>query len=374
MSGSELNKIIEHLTQNFTPFNQLSKERIPEIADALRVIEMQKGEIFQLESDTGGDYLFLLKGHLDLVLSTGAVSLLNTENSNNRPFILPSTSYPATLVAGSDVIVCHVNRVMLDKLASWSEVTHLYDDEGNQEIFLRLGKLKNCLVLRSLPLEKAEMAFKRMREIRVNKGDEIIRAGEQGHTFYIITSGSAELWRRSLYEDELHYVETLTEGCSFGNGALITGHSSDRTVRMIENGTLLALDKPDFDEIIGKQFIKRVNSGIAKSMLDNGYLLLDVRYEEEFEENHIPGATLIPLHDLAKRVGELDSSAKYIVYCHSGNRSAVAVMRLAQHSIEAWSLEGGIRDWPYFIGGPYALKNDRRHGPKCRRKTDTVIA
>jgi len=370
MRGFELNKIIEHLAANFVPFNQLSRERIPEIADAIRIIEMYKGEIFQLKSENNGDYLFLLKGHVDLILPTGSISLLNTENSQNRPFVLPATSFASTLVAGDDVIVCHVNREVLDKLISWSEVTQLYNDEGNEEIFLRLSKLKNCLVLRSLPLEKAEMAFKRMREIRVKKGDEIVRAGEQGQTFYIITSGKAELWRHSLYDDELQYVETLTEGCSFGNGALITGHSSDRTIRMIEDGTLLALDKPDFDEIIGKQLIKRVNADIARSMLNNGYRLLDVRYEEEFEESYIPGATLIPLHELGKRIGELDSSAKYIVYCHSGNRSAVAVMRLAQHNIDAWSMDGGIRDWPYTIEGPYAQRTERRSGPRSRRLSD----
>ena len=369
MRGVELNNIIEHLVEHFTPFNQLAKERIPEIADAIRVIEILKGEVFQLRSETGGDYLFLLKGHLDLILPTGALSLLNMENSQHRPFVLPPTAYPFTLVAGADAIVCHVNREMLDKLVSWSEVSNLYEEAGNQEVFLRLSKLKNCPVLRSLPLEKAEMAFRRMREINARKGDEIVRAGEEGMTFYIITSGKAELWRRSLYDDELHFAETLGEGCSFGNGALITGQSSDRTVRMIEDGTLLALDKPDFDEIIGKQLIKRVNAGIAKSMLDSGYRLLDVRYEDEYEESYIPGATLIPLHDLAKRVCELDNSVKYIVYCHSGNRSAVAVMRLAQHAIEAWSLEGGIRDWPYSLDGPFSSRTDRRSGPSCRRKT-----
>ncbi|MCI0506828.1 MAG: cyclic nucleotide-binding domain-containing protein [Gammaproteobacteria bacterium] len=370
MRGFELNKIIEYLAKNFTPFNQLSKLRIPEIADALRVIEMYKGEIFQLRSDTNGDYLFLLKGHLDLLLPTGEVSLLSARNAKSRPFVLPPTTRPPLLKANDDVIVCHVNREMLDKLVSWDEVTQMYEGDGNEDIYLRLANLKNCLVLRSLPLEKAEMAFKRMREIKASKGDEIVRAGEQGQTFYIITSGKAEVWRRGLYDDELQYVETLAEGCSFGNGALITGQCSDRTVRMAEDGILLALDKPDFDEIIGKQLIKRINSGIAKSMLDNGYRLLDVRYEEEYEESYIPGATLIPLHDLAKRIGELDNNAKYIVYCHSGNRSAVAAMRLAQHNIEAWSMDGGIRDWPYAIEGPCAEKHDRRNGPRCRRKTD----
>jgi rhodanese-related sulfurtransferase len=370
MRGTELNNIISKLARNFAPFHQLPKERIPEIADAARVIEMRKGEVFNLRSDSNGDYLFLIKGHLDVVLVSGAVSLINTENNISRPFVLPTSSSESTLIANDDVIVCHVNREMLDRLVSWTEVTHMFEDQHQDEIFRGLSNLKNCPVLRSLPLEKAEMAFKRMREIKAQRGDEIVRAGEPGQTFYIITSGKAELWRRKLYETELQYVETLTEGNSFGNGALITGQSSDRTVRMIEDGTLLALDKPDFDEIIAKQLIKRVHANVARSMLENGYQLLDVRYEEEFEESYIPGAILIPLHDLPNSINELNSSEKYVVYCHSGSRSAVAVMRLAQHNIEAWSLEGGIRDWPYSVVGPYSTQSERRSGVKGRRQND----
>lgn len=374
MRGTEINNIINHLAEHFAPFTELAKERIRELADVSRILEMQQGEMFQLKGNAGGDYLFLIKGHLNVELESGAISLVNSDYSNSRPFVIPASIQPITLIADDDVVVCHVNREMMDKLLSWSEVTHLYENEGNEKMFRCLSKLKNCQVLRSLPVEKVEMAFKHMREIDVKKGDEIVRAGEPGHTFYIITSGKAELWRRNLYDTELQFIETLTEGSSFGNGALITGKGSDRTVRMIEDGTLMALDKPDFDEIIGKQLIKRVNANVARSMLDSGYALLDVRYEEEFEESYIPGAILIPLHDLARRVGELDKNAKYVVYCHSGSRSAVAVMRLSQHNIESWSLEGGIRDWPYTTSDRYEYDRqlDRRTGPKCRRQTDRL--
>jgi len=372
MRGTDISNIISHLAEHFAPFNELAKERLRELGDASRILEMQRDELFQLRADAGGDYLFLIKGHLDVACDGSEISLVNSEYSKSRPFVIPVSIQPTTLHAIDDAIVCHVDRELVDKLLSWSEVTQLYEDKGNEKMFRCLSKLKNCQVLRSLPVENVEMAFKRMREINAKKGDEIVRAGEPGHTFYIITSGKAELWRRSLYDTELQFVETLTEGSSFGNGALITGKSSDRTVRMIEDGTLMALDKPDFDEIIGKQLIKRVNANVARSMLDSGYELLDVRYNEEYEESYIPGATLIPLHDLAKRVGELDKNSKYVVYCHSGSRSAVAVMRLSQHQIEAWSLEGGIRDWPYATSERFGRQLERRTGPKCRRQSDRL--
>jgi len=49
--------------------------------------------------------------------------------------------------------------------------------------------------------------------------------------------------------------------------------------------------------------------------------VLDVRQPEEWEEIHIPGATLIPLGELHQRLGELPKDQDIVVSCHSGNRS-----------------------------------------------------
>ena len=42
-------------------------------------------------------------------------------------------------------------------------------------------------------------------------------------------------------------------------------------------------------------------------------------------------------------------------------------MQLSQHDIEAFSLEGGIRDWPYSTEGAYGEVKDRRRRSVCRR-------
>ncbi len=44
------------------------------------------------------------------------------------------------------------------------------------------------------------------------------------------------------------------------------------------------------------------------------YNLIDVRQPKEYEEEHLPGARLIPLGDLPKRLSELDPSKPTIVY------------------------------------------------------------
>jgi rhodanese-related sulfurtransferase len=44
------------------------------------------------------------------------------------------------------------------------------------------------------------------------------------------------------------------------------------------------------------------------------YNLVDVRQPGEYEQGHLPGARLIPLAELANRLGELDLGKPTIVY------------------------------------------------------------
>jgi rhodanese-related sulfurtransferase len=44
------------------------------------------------------------------------------------------------------------------------------------------------------------------------------------------------------------------------------------------------------------------------------YTLLDVRQPSEYEKGRIPGAKLIPLPELAGRIGEMDSRKPVIAY------------------------------------------------------------
>jgi rhodanese-related sulfurtransferase len=73
---------------------------------------------------------------------------------------------------------------------------------------------------------------------------------------------------------------------------------------------------------------------------------LDVREPDEWEAFHIPGATLIPLGQLAARADELPSGREIIVVCRSGNRSAEGRdILLAAGFEQVTSLAGGMLDW-----------------------------
>ena len=85
-----------------------------------------------------------------------------------------------------------------------------------------------------------------------------------------------------------------------------------------------------------------------KRLVDNGkpVNLVDVREQHEYDLCRIDGSRLIPLAQIPVRFKDLNPSDEYILYCHTGNRSAAAVdyLRLRGFS-RTKSLKGGIDQW-----------------------------
>jgi rhodanese-related sulfurtransferase len=73
---------------------------------------------------------------------------------------------------------------------------------------------------------------------------------------------------------------------------------------------------------------------------------LDVRETYEWEELHIPDATLIPLGELESRVNELPRDQEIVVVCRSGNRSLTGRDILINAGFEqVTSMAGGMNQW-----------------------------
>ncbi len=85
-----------------------------------------------------------------------------------------------------------------------------------------------------------------------------------------------------------------------------------------------------------------------KQRLDRGEALyvLDVRNPEEFQICRIPGSTLLPLPELARRFAEVPRDRDVVVHCKSGMRSAKAIALLKQQGFtKLMNLKGGILAW-----------------------------
>ena len=91
----------------------------------------------------------------------------------------------------------------------------------------------------------------------------------------------------------------------------------------------------------------------AKQIMDSkeGYIILDVRTQEEYDQGHIPGAIVISYEEIPDKAEEVltDKNQLILVYCRSGRRSKIAAEALLELGYTNIKEFGGIIDWPYEV-------------------------
>jgi molybdopterin/thiamine biosynthesis adenylyltransferase/rhodanese-related sulfurtransferase len=124
----------------------------------------------------------------------------------------------------------------------------------------------------------------------------------------------------------------------------------------------------------GAEIIRQIRSQIDEldpsevKALNGSAVLLDVRESEEWDAGHIAGAKHVPRGYLESRVeGAIgsDRSQKVVIYCASGQRSALAANTLKEllGYEHVYSMNGGITLWKdrgYDVEVPLSLTKEQR--------------
>ena len=87
---------------------------------------------------------------------------------------------------------------------------------------------------------------------------------------------------------------------------------------------------------------------LSESAADPGFVLLDIRTEEEIEAEHIPGARSLDFYSstFEDDIEQLDRERTYLIYCRTGNRTGQAYRMMRNMGFEkVYDLDGGITEW-----------------------------
>lgn len=75
-------------------------------------------------------------------------------------------------------------------------------------------------------------------------------------------------------------------------------------------------------------------------------MLIDVREPDEYADEYIPGAVLVPLSALQATALPAAPGKRRVLQCLTGKRSAVALARLAEQGVtDLLHLDGGLLAW-----------------------------
>ena len=94
--------------------------------------------------------------------------------------------------------------------------------------------------------------------------------------------------------------------------------------------------------------VREVSVGEARERVSNGAVLIDVREDNEFEEEHAAGAEHMGRGVIERdiRFKHPDKGEELILYCGGGYRSALAVANLQKMGYSnVWSMAGGWTAW-----------------------------
>ena len=334
----------------------LSTKQLTSLLEQSGITTAHADEILIKESDAMHDHIILLEGELE-AQRTWSVEGGNDQSytwtikpgENEESFAFLGAANNIRARAVTDIRYIKINADSIDMLLGWSQ--HFTEDmENDPELKRRMNLVKQVTIFHEVPLENAKEVFRRMYPKEVQAGETVVTEREKGDCYYLIDSGEAEVMRTDPFTDETSCVAKLGPGDAFGEEALLRDAYRNATVTMTTPGTLLVLDKADFDELIKSNLVEEISADRALEMVTQGEASwLDCRYDMEYEESRIPGAPLISLDRIRWDVHQLDPDETYIVYCRSGSRSKAGAFLLRERNIKAMSMIGGIRDWPYEV-------------------------
>jgi MFS family permease len=158
---------------------------------------------------------------------------------------------PVLLVSGAGIAIAAAIATPL--LGHWAVQAPPEDD-----VRAKLARVPIFSGLSPAALERAE---RRSSVIKVVPGQVIIRQGDEADRFYVIVDGTVEV-TQTPPGGAPAALRTMSDGEVFGEIGLLTGVPRTATVTAATPGTLLALDKADFLELVAS------SSGLTFPLLD----------------------------------------------------------------------------------------------------------
>jgi CRP-like cAMP-binding protein/rhodanese-related sulfurtransferase len=335
--------------RTLVPINALYENSLMQLAKQARVEKLEKGDTIFSQGDHDQHSVYLMSGSIKLSSTESGEIEINA--GTKQASYAMSASIPRkhdAIVTSETASLVWVNRVLLERLLAWGESSEQDDsrtekaqEQGPSALDSEwmMAMLQSQIFLR-LPAQNIQALFSRMVELDVQKGDIIVRFGEEGGFYYMVKTGRCQVSRPT--DDGEEVLAEIGRGSSFGEESLLTNDPRNATITMLTYGKLMRLAKQDFIELLNEPILNWIDIPQGKSMIAAGACMVDVRTKAEYQNSGISGAVNIPLGLIRQNGPDLNPETKYILYCDTGQRSSTAAFLLSQMGLDVYVIKDGI--------------------------------
>ncbi len=332
--------------RSFSPLDGLKRENLHALAKKTRLQDLDSGRVLFKEGESDKRTIYIVGGELELRVGDRTVTMLRAGTPEARNAVAPGQPRRFTARALSDVTYVSIDSDLLDVMITWDQTGSYEVSEiaggGNADGDDWMTVLLQTKAFHRIPPANLQALFMRMQHVACRSGEIVIKQGDDGDYFYVITKGSAVVTRETpMNRDGLKLAE-LGVGESFGEEALISDGKRNATITMQTDGALVRLGKDDFKELLNEPLLHWVDLTHARELIQRGAKWLDVRLPSEFETFHLDDALNVPLYFIRLKVKTLDPKTPYIAVCDTGRRSSAAAFLLSERGFEAFCLQGGM--------------------------------
>ncbi len=334
------------LLRRLVPISDLTPDYVVELSRTTLVRELMSGQILFSRGSEDNHTCYLLSGEVALDYGEGEEKVIVGGSPEARFPLDHHRPRQATAIARTRIQFISIENDRLDTLLTYSqsagymvaeiEVVDQGNDDGDW-----MTRMLQSKIFERVPPANIQAVFMKMEPVPVHQGEHVIRQGDEGDYYYYLREGRVVVTRETKSGKTIKLAE-LEAGTGFGEEALISDARRNANVTMLTEGLLMRLGKNDFKALLKEPVVETIAYPMARELVQQGAVWLDVRLESEHKNAAIPGSINIPLFLLRLKAPGLNRDRRYVVYCDTGRRSASAAFLLRERGIDAVVLEGGL--------------------------------
>ncbi|NXQ86031.1 KGP2 kinase, partial [Nyctibius grandis] len=240
--SSEKKLIMDALNKNQF-LKRLEPHQIRDMVECMYERTFQQGS-YVIRQGEPGNHIFVLKeGSLEVFQENKLLSSIPVWAAFGELAILYNCTRTASVKAITNVKTWALDREVFQNIMRVTAQTR-------QEQYRNF--LRSVSLLKNLPEDKLTKIMDCLEVEYYDKGDYVIREGEEGNTFFIIAKGKVIVTQSTADHSQPQLIKNLHKGDYFGEKALISDDvRSANVIADEDNVECLVVDRETFNQTVG---------------------------------------------------------------------------------------------------------------------------
>ncbi|XP_034968236.2 cGMP-dependent protein kinase 2 [Zootoca vivipara] len=241
-ASSEKKLITDALSRNQF-LKRLDPQQIRDMVECMYGRTYQQGSYIIKQGEPGNHIFVLAGGRLEVFQQNKLLSSIPVWTAFGELAILYNCTRTASVKAVTSVKTWALDREVFQNIMRRTA-------QARHEQYKNF--LRSVSLLKNLPEDKLTKIIDCLEVEYYDKGDYVIREGEEGNTFFVISKGKVKVTQTAEGQTQSQLIKTLQKGDYFGEKALISDDVRSANIIADENDVeCLVIDRETFSQTVG---------------------------------------------------------------------------------------------------------------------------